>query len=920
MELTRARNVIAAALPLWTLLLACSPPSPSPSPSGTSENTVAFTPIVEFDGCTQLYSDARCALQSGAALDLWIGVDDPTELVLTLGTRRVDLATQSIARDGGRLVRLEPAALPTTLRLRRTATDSAVLFQLSIDRLPEYALDAEVQALVDRGDTAAAIARLRAALIERPEYEHGLILSRLARAQTRANDWTQADADFLAAIRAHEAVGRVSAAVSDRSALSFHYLNRGGDLAAAARLLDGAPVLIAGDARSRTQLDSRRGFAARLAGDLTVAEHFYSEAMQRAHRFGDSQREAVARTGLAQTWAEIGDFTRAVETLTAISDSAMQQLTVCDRARLHNTRAWTLLLALEAGTALGDPLPDLEAARSLLNTQCAFLGNDRSNVEVNRALAHVQRGDTQGARAALTAAHALNVPLPANQSAWILEIEARIALAEGDARAALAAYRALDKRAGALLLFDAQWRAALGAAEAERKLGQTDAAIEDLQRADILLGDYVRELPALEWRALFLARYESLPKHLVEALLDRGRVEEAWLVARRYRNEPLRQVQRLARIGALDPEAQAQWRDVMSRYQQLRMRLDDAAAQDWQLSAQQLDATHAAREVSRLELRALVARAAALGSESDAVPDMSISPNDELSLLYFPLTRGWAAFSFDQSGLRATRIGALDLSAESVELSGELLEPFRVELLRATKLRVMAYGPLLDLDFHRLLWNGQPLGASMRVVYAADLPLIITDTRPEHVLLVADPAGNLPAARDEIAHIERTLRQHKPDVLIERLQGQSASAAAISDALTRATVFHYAGHTARSEDADANIGFALAEGQRLELGDILMLKHAPSVAVLAACDSALSVARTPAQALSLAHAFLARGSQQVIATTRPVDDFESAKLTAALHRLRAEGMPIDQALGEAQRHLLLAQPDSDWSAFRMYTR
>jgi hypothetical protein len=904
----------------WTVLAgacvigACSQDAAPRHDDGAS----ASPPAVEFVGCAAIAHDAHCALAAGAALDLWIDVDDARSWSLELGTREVDLAAVANVRAGGLALRLEPAALPTTLSLRARSADAPV-FQLAIDRAPEYDWDREVTALLEQDDTTGAIARMQHALNEVAPSERGPVRSRLARAQTRVGDWPAAEAEFIAAIADNRHSGRISAAISDSTVLAFHYLNRSGDLTAAVRVLEQAPMPEPGDARSHMLMDSLRGFVARMAGDLGGAEHAYRAALDRALRLGDARQEAVARVGLAQIWAEMGDFARAADTLRH-HPAADSTLTPCDRARALNTRAWIHLLALESGAALGDPMPDLDQASTLLQAHCDYLGADRSNVELNRALAWVQRGDSAAARQALQVAQALNAEPPAHQRAWMLEIEARIAVAEHDPARALLIYGELDRRAAAFVLPDAQWRAALGAAEALRALGDVDAAIAELVRADALLADYLRDLPALESRALFQARYESLPRQWVDALIERGRIDAAWQVARRYRNAPLRRVQRLARIGALSAEEQSHWRALISRYQQLRTELDAAAAEDWQLSAQQLERVRGERESSRQQLRALVEQTAALAAEPETLPDLPTPAPQELSLLYFPLRQGWVVFAFNQHGLRAQRLQQIDPKAAPDALGQQLLQPVADELRSASRLRLLTYGALRELDFHRLDWQGQVLGATHRVVYVADLakPASV-DTRAERALLVADPAGDLPAARQEVAGIAATLRRYQPDLDIERLQGHQASTRAIAAALTRATLFHYAGHTAQV-DSDAHIGFALAGGQRLELGDILMLERAPRLAVLAACDSARSGLRTPAEALSLAHAFLVRGSLDVVAATRPVGDAESADLTAALYTLRAQGLPIDQALAEAQRDLLKTQPEGDWSAFRVYTR
>jgi CHAT domain-containing protein len=258
--------------------------------------------------------------------------------------------------------------------------------------------------------------------------------------------------------------------------------------------------------------------------------------------------------------------------------------------------------------------------------------------------------------------------------------------------------------------------------------------------------------------------------------------------------------------------------------------------------------------------------------------------------------------------------------AEPAALSAALLEPFRAELDRVQRLRVMAYGPLRELDFHRLLWNGETLGAQMSVVYASDLGALAADSRVESLLLVADPSDDLPAARREAQALDQLYSTQAPGMRVETLVGAQASAVAVAAALNRVTFFHYAGHTERSQHPAQGPRFALAGGAELGLGDVLTLQQVPRHAVLAACEGSAAALRAAPETLSLAHALLARGAESVVATPRPVDDRLAAAMSTQLHARRLGGASLESAFLESQRQLQREQPSSDWSAFRLYAR
>jgi CHAT domain-containing protein len=85
--------------------------------------------------------------------------------------------------------------------------------------------------------------------------------------------------------------------------------------------------------------------------------------------------------------------------------------------------------------------------------------------------------------------------------------------------------------------------------------------------------------------------------------------------------------------------------------------------------------------------------------------------------------------------------------------------------------------------------------------------------------------------------------------------------------------------------------------------------------VLSGCDSAKS--QGDAEGLGLAQAFVAAGSNEVLAPVRPVADGLAAKLASHVHRNPA---PLATALREAVAALRREDPNADWAAFRVLAR
>jgi CHAT domain-containing protein len=108
----------------------------------------------------------------------------------------------------------------------------------------------------------------------------------------------------------------------------------------------------------------------------------------------------------------------------------------------------------------------------------------------------------------------------------------------------------------------------------------------------------------------------------------------------------------------------------------------------------------------------------------------------------------------------------------------------------------------------------------------------------------------------------------------------------------------------------------LADGAAgIRVADILELPAAPSLVVLAACDTA-SETTGSAEASSLASAFLAVGARQVLGTLWPVTDQVAAELSARIHSQLARGRNAADALRSVQAEAMTDVPA--WSSFVAY--
>ena len=124
----------------------------------------------------------------------------------------------------------------------------------------------------------------------------------------------------------------------------------------------------------------------------------------------------------------------------------------------------------------------------------------------------------------------------------------------------------------------------------------------------------------------------------------------------------------------------------------------------------------------------------------------------ELMLAYHPLPSGWAAFAHTSAGTRAVTLECVDGADGPQALSSCVLEPFRREIEQAQQIRVPPYGVLRNVDSTRCPSAATCRSRRRRSCTASTSPALPdAAARTDRALVVADPRGNLPAARHEAA-------------------------------------------------------------------------------------------------------------------------------------------------------------------------
>jgi tetratricopeptide (TPR) repeat protein len=587
-------------------------------------------------------------------------------------------------------------------------------------------------------------------------------------------------------------------------------------------------------------------------------------------------------------------------------------------ARLLNNHGWSLVLAREAGEQMEDPLPLLESARELFDKLEERM-EQRVNVRLSIALAHLQNGNPRSARAALDEAAALVEEPPAQQRLWWLDIEARLALTEGRAQGALELYERLDALAAGAFDPGGRWRAAIGRARAQKALGNRQEALSDLASAEALLDEQSLQVPLDQGRETFMAQRGKSARLYLELLLAEGRDAEALEVARRSRSRLLRALRYQDRLAELTPADRKRWESALDEYWRHRNALDEALADDWRLSVEELARARAERTHRSAALRRALDRAFSVFGAQTTTTLPALRPG-ELLLAYHPLPHGWVGFATRGGRIAVHRFDIPPDDAPPGALAEVLLDPFRGHIEASERIRILPFGVLREVDFHALPLGDDVLLAVRPVVYGLDLSPALASDVPRRALVVSDPRGDLLAARREARTVRDALAGGARPWRVELLEGREAGAEALGRRLGNVGLLHYAGHGVFSGRGGWSSALPLADGSRLTPGDLLALGRVPRHVVLSACDTARS-ASPGVESLGLAHGFLLAGAHQVVAAVRPVGDRATEELFRDFYRdWEGEG---DLALRLRRAQLAWrgdGDGDGDWASFRVLER
>ena len=255
----------------------------------------------------------------------------------------------------------------------------------------------------------------------------------------------------------------------------------------------------------------------------------------------------------------------------------------------------------------------------------------------------------------------------------------------------------------------------------------------------------------------------------------------------------------------------------------------------------------------------------------------------------------------------AARVAALRHDPDDLTIADELgamLLPDEVMPPFETPIYVVTDEPIANLSFAALRRHGAFVLDHHPVAYAPSAAVLSAMRRsrlPVRALVLGDPTGDLPQAREEAKEVAARLR------VAPRL-GADATGAAVLGA-TEATLIHVAAHTE-----------ATAVGSALRLSDGLLDASAvvdhgitAGAIVLLTCSSAAITSRD--ELAALAAAFVAAGAHTVVASRWSVEDEVGRNFAKVFYEENGINDPV-RAVAIAQRKLAARGVEiAQWSTF-----
>lgn len=258
------------------------------------------------------------------------------------------------------------------------------------------------------------------------------------------------------------------------------------------------------------------------------------------------------------------------------------------------------------------------------------------------------------------------------------------------------------------------------------------------------------------------------------------------------------------------------------------------------------------------------------------------------------------------------------LNNQGIKLSEILLAPMNGVLKANSRIIIVPYGISHLLPFHALPWQDEALSTNHVISYlpsASTLQFLKpsgSGITPDSILAVGNPTNmsfkpltdgksvqlhNLPDAATEATYVASLFHNGKA------LIGDQATESEVRKQLHEYPIIHFATHGCLSEETPLLSGIMLADGESLNLYELMGLHLDADLVVLSACQTALGKTTGGDDVLGLTRGLLAAGANAAIVSLWTVNDASTCLLMGEFYRLIKDGNEPAVAMQNAQKYL-----------------
>lgn len=903
------------------LLSACAP---LPDTTTASLTTPPLSPQILLDGCAELRVEpdanvepaARliCALKPEGILTAWLDVREDVSLSVSGGV--LEERRQILSGTRARLRVTEGAsALSIQLHQRHPLGDLRGHWALHlVTPDPPRPAVAESDALKKAGKLAEARRVLQRALSQASsERDERRARSALARVHIASGDHRTAIEMLSVLKKEYLAAGEISQAIKEEVTENFLRL----DDANTYPEIETAEAEAYSIAEQAIFQHYLTGFHHYKKGRMRSASHALSRSIEIAHLVDQPSLTLYSRAINQQVYNALGKYEAGISEIRAHIETPTDN--PCLSAAAHTNQVWLMVNWLKSARDVSPPADllastsrSIEVALRLYEHDCREK-NANFDLLINSALFHFFTGSRPDAATYMTRLKEMldaDEQTPARIKAWYQILRALFLQQEGDDRRAVEEARFALSTYGEQIEPEIHWELQTLLGKSLITMKAYDAAISALLKAEGTKNRILAEIKLKQGAETFVGKYNESARLLYQAYYHSGQHALLFDHFRRVRASFIRHITPITR-------------DRPARTSEMLNALDEALARLQQ----------ALRLSTAEERRSLHAKIASLRAERDELLDQqmlgedretALPPRPHLTVAFIEVNEGWLVLSYMDGEISARLLQPPAAITEDVQRLGQrLLAPLEDALQRSQRISVLPYGDSKRIDFHALQHprTQAPLIDTHEISYALDIsgrPPLGGEAGAREALIIQNPSGNLRGADREGEHVDSALSGARWSTRV--YTRQAATKGNLLGAMAGKALLHYAGH-GKFTDTGWDSHLPLLGEDRLTAQDILTAgATTPTRVILSGCETGRSTLDSPVETLSIAHAFLLAGSEEVIAAVRPVDDTHTFSFMQILYAHFTDSGDLSAAYQAALRGLRRRHPDADWAAFRLFTR